>query len=163
LIANAATWSRRIRLARFPQTKSFDTFDFAAQPSLSKALVLELIRCEWIDKRENCIALRTELAQAQAEIERLRLIIRKLQRNQFGRRAESLDDDQLRLGFDDLDADVARAEATWLREQQVCSPDSLPAWRAPPRFWPNFMHDNMRDLDSRSRRLTAHLPARADE
>src|ERR1700730_3240337 len=27
---------RRIRLARFPQTKSFDTFDFAAQPSLNK-------------------------------------------------------------------------------------------------------------------------------
>jgi DNA replication protein DnaC len=48
---------RRIRLARFPQTKSFDTFDFAAQLSLNKALVLELIRCEWIDKRENCIAL----------------------------------------------------------------------------------------------------------
>src|ERR1700757_3641836 len=48
---------RRIRLARFPQTKSFDTFDFAAQPSLNKALVLELTRCEWIDKRENCIAL----------------------------------------------------------------------------------------------------------
>ena len=38
---------RRIRLARFPQTKSFDTFDFAAQPSLNKALVLELTRCEW--------------------------------------------------------------------------------------------------------------------
>jgi DNA replication protein DnaC len=37
---------RRIRLARFPQTKSFDTFDFAAQPSLNKALVLELTRCE---------------------------------------------------------------------------------------------------------------------
>jgi DNA replication protein DnaC len=48
---------RRIRLARFPQTKSFDTFDFAAQPSLNKALVLELMRCEWIDKRENCLAL----------------------------------------------------------------------------------------------------------
>jgi len=29
---------RHIRLARFPQTKSFDTFDFAAQPSLNKAL-----------------------------------------------------------------------------------------------------------------------------
>src|ERR1700758_2476637 len=55
---------------------------------------------------------RAGLAQAQAEIERLRLIIRKLQRNQFGRRAESLDDDQLRLGFGDLEADVARAEAT---------------------------------------------------
>lgn len=48
---------RRIRLARFPQTKSFDTFDFAAQPSLNKALVLELTRCEWIDRRQNCIAL----------------------------------------------------------------------------------------------------------
>src|ERR1700757_4507471 len=46
---------------------------------------------------------RAGLAEAQAEIERLRLIIRKLQRNQFGRRAESLDDDQLRLGFDDLE------------------------------------------------------------
>src|SRR6202035_1296162 len=48
---------RRIRLARFPQTKSFDTFDFAAQPSLNKALVLELTRCEWIDRRQNFLAL----------------------------------------------------------------------------------------------------------
>jgi DNA replication protein DnaC len=48
---------RRIRLARFPQTKSLDTFDFAAQPSLNKALVLELARCEWIETRQNCIAL----------------------------------------------------------------------------------------------------------
>jgi DNA replication protein DnaC len=48
---------RRIRLVHFPQTKSFDTFDFAAQPSLNKALVLELMRCEWIEKRQNCIAL----------------------------------------------------------------------------------------------------------
>jgi transposase len=55
---------------------------------------------------------RAELAEAQAEIERLHLIIRKLQRIQFGRRAESLDDDQLRLGLDDLEADVARVEAT---------------------------------------------------
>lgn len=48
---------RRIRLARFPQTKSLDTFDFMAQPSLNKALVLELARCEWIETRQNCIAL----------------------------------------------------------------------------------------------------------
>ena len=44
---------RRIRSARFPQTKSLDSFDFAAQPSLNKPLVLELARCEWIDRREN--------------------------------------------------------------------------------------------------------------
>ena len=37
---------RRIRLARFPHTKSFDTFDFTAQPSLNKPLVVELARCE---------------------------------------------------------------------------------------------------------------------
>lgn len=48
---------RRIRLARFAQIKSLDTFDFAAQPSLNKPLVLELSRCDWIEKRHNCIAL----------------------------------------------------------------------------------------------------------
>ena len=48
---------RRIRQARFPQTKSLDTFDFKAIPSLNKSLVLELARCEWIEQRENCIAL----------------------------------------------------------------------------------------------------------
>ncbi len=48
---------RRIRLARFSQTKSFDTFDFTAQPSLNKALVLELSRCQWMEKLQNCIAL----------------------------------------------------------------------------------------------------------
>jgi transposase len=40
---------------------------------------------------------RPTLSDAQAEIERLRLIIRKLQRSQFGQRAERLDDDQLQL------------------------------------------------------------------
>jgi hypothetical protein len=39
------------------------------------------------------------------------LIIKKLQRSQFGRRAEQLDDGQLQLGFEDLNADVARTEA----------------------------------------------------
>lgn len=48
---------RRIRQAKFPVTKSFDSFDFAAMPGLNKSLVLELARGEWIDKRENVIAL----------------------------------------------------------------------------------------------------------
>ena len=48
---------RRIRMAKFPHTKSFDTFDFAAQPSLNKTLVLELARGEWIEQRRNVIAL----------------------------------------------------------------------------------------------------------
>jgi transposase len=55
---------------------------------------------------------RANLTEAQAEIERLRLIVQKLQRSQFGRRAERLDDDQLQLSFEDLHADIARVEAT---------------------------------------------------
>ena len=45
------------------------------------------------------------------EIERLQRIIKQLQRARFGRQSERLDPDQLALGFEDLDADIARAEA----------------------------------------------------
>ncbi len=48
---------RRIRAARFPAVKSFDTFEFTAIPSLNKMLVLELARCEYVLRRENIIAL----------------------------------------------------------------------------------------------------------
>jgi DNA replication protein DnaC len=48
---------RRIKAARFPAKKSLDTFDFAAIPKLNKMLVLDLARCEWIERRENTIAL----------------------------------------------------------------------------------------------------------
>jgi len=48
---------RRIKAARFPATKSLDTFDFLAIPSLNKALVLELARCEYIERKDNVIAL----------------------------------------------------------------------------------------------------------
>ena len=51
------TIERRIRAARFPAVKGFDTFDFAAIPSLNKMLVLELARCEYVLRRENVIAL----------------------------------------------------------------------------------------------------------
>ena len=48
---------RRIRAAHFPTVKSLDSFDFPAIPSLNKALVLELARGEYIERRENVIAL----------------------------------------------------------------------------------------------------------
>src|SRR4051812_42839314 len=48
---------------------------------------------------------------AQAEIEKLRLLIRQLQRGQFGRRSEKLDPDQLQLGLEDLEQTAAAAEA----------------------------------------------------
>jgi DNA replication protein DnaC len=48
---------RRIRAAHFPAVKSLDSFDFPAIPSLNKALVLELARGEYGERRENVIAL----------------------------------------------------------------------------------------------------------
>jgi DNA replication protein DnaC len=48
---------RRIRAARFPAVKSLDSYDFTALPSLNKALVLELARCEYLARRDNVIAL----------------------------------------------------------------------------------------------------------
>ena len=48
---------RRIKAARFPVVKSLDSFDFAVIPKLNKMQVLELARCEWIERRENVIAL----------------------------------------------------------------------------------------------------------
>ena len=48
---------RRIRMAKFPAVKSLDSFDFKAMPSLNKTMVLELARCEYIERRENVIAL----------------------------------------------------------------------------------------------------------
>ena len=48
---------RRIKAAKFPATKSLDSFDFKAIASLNKPLVLELARCEYIDKYQNIIAL----------------------------------------------------------------------------------------------------------
>ena len=47
---------RRIKAARFPATKSLDTFDFLAMPSVNKHLVMQLARCEYVDRRENVIA-----------------------------------------------------------------------------------------------------------
>ncbi len=49
---------RRIKAARFPTVKSLDSFDFKAIPSLNKMQAFELARCEWIERRENVIALR---------------------------------------------------------------------------------------------------------
>lgn len=48
---------RRIKAAKFPGTKTLDTFDFLALPQLNKKLVLELARSEFIDRRENVLAL----------------------------------------------------------------------------------------------------------
>jgi transposase len=69
------------------------------------------------------------------EIERLQIIIKKLQRAQFGRRSERLDADQLALALEDLDGDIARiresrpaiaTEAAEAPSRRKPLPDHLP-------------------------------------
>ena len=48
---------RRIKAAKFPAVKTLDSFDFEALPSLNKALVMELARSEYVERRDNIIAL----------------------------------------------------------------------------------------------------------
>ena len=48
---------RRIKAARFPAVKTLESFNFPVLPSLKKTLVLELARSEYIERRENIIAL----------------------------------------------------------------------------------------------------------
>jgi transposase len=52
----------------------------------------------------------TRLAEVEAEVAKLHLLINKFQRMQYGRRSERLDPDQFALGLEDLDGDVARVE-----------------------------------------------------
>ncbi len=46
---------RRVKEARFPVVKTIDTFDFKAQPSINDRLVKELLRGEYINKKENIL------------------------------------------------------------------------------------------------------------
>ncbi len=46
---------RRLKAARFPTIKTLESFDFAAAPALNKPLVLELARCDFVERRENLL------------------------------------------------------------------------------------------------------------
>jgi len=48
---------RRIKYARFPVLKTFESFSFESQPSINEALVRELMRGEYVDQRENVLLL----------------------------------------------------------------------------------------------------------
>ena len=46
---------RRLKSAKFPFQKTLDEFEFAAQPAINKPLVLELMRGDYLDGRENIL------------------------------------------------------------------------------------------------------------
>jgi len=78
-------------------------------------------------------------AEAEAEIERLRHILKTLRRMQFGRRSEQRDPDQLLLGLEDVATDLTEFE-----EGAACT----------------FFEDDALSSDSPSQRLSLpdHLP-----
>ena len=46
---------RRIRIAKFPLTKTLDEFDFASQPTLNKQQILQLAQCHFIADKSNLV------------------------------------------------------------------------------------------------------------
>lgn len=117
---------------------------------------------------------RASLNEAKAEIERLNLIIKKLQRSQFGRRAERLDDDQLQLGLEDINTDVARVEASLplpTAETETpkaqCERPSLPAHLAREHVHLDIEHDGcpccggpLHPIGETVSEMLDHVPAR---
>jgi DNA replication protein DnaC len=51
--------TRRLKAAALPTIKLISEFDFAAQPTINRLLVLDLIRCEYINKKENVLMIGT--------------------------------------------------------------------------------------------------------
>jgi transposase len=57
------------------------------------------------------VALQGAIAEREAEIDKLRLLIQRLLRHRFGRRSEQMDPDQLQLGLEDLEQSIAAHQA----------------------------------------------------
>jgi transposase len=83
------------------------------------------------------------VSERDAEIEKLRLLIQRLLRHQFGRRSETLSPDQLQLGLEDLEQDLAAHEAA----QEAKSPQAAQA-----------RSRRQREAERNHGALPAHLP-----
>ena len=87
-----------------------DTPTLPEDPAALRAMLL----AAWAE-RDDAVAERDALA---ARNERLRHLLGKLQRMQFGRRSERLPEDQLQFAFEEVEASLAGNEA----EAEKCSP-----------------------------------------
>src|SRR5215212_10719168 len=87
----------------------------AAEPLPNEVAALRALLAQACAERD---AERAEKAQLASQNDRLRHLIRQLQRLQFGRRSEKLDPDQLNLALEDIEQAVAETEA----EQEKADP-----------------------------------------
>jgi len=76
------------------------------------------LRLMLLEARAERDAERDQNTRLAAQVDRLRHLLRQLQRLQFGRRSEKLDPDQLNLTFEDLEQAIAEVEA----EQERADP-----------------------------------------
>src|SRR5438270_11477381 len=74
--------------------------------------------------------LRRVVQEMNAENDKLRLLIQRLVRHQFGRRSEQLSAEQLQLGLEDLEQTVAANQAA---QEAVASEPKQPTTRARPQ------------------------------
>src|SRR3954454_9514032 len=103
------------------------------------AALRAMLAAAWVERdaeRAEKVRLTAECDRLAGQNDRLRHLIRQLQRLQFGRRSEKLDPDQLNLGLEDVEQAVAEIEAQQEKadpafkraraETRITSPGSLP-------------------------------------
>jgi len=84
--------------------------DLATLPD-DPAILQQMLRDMAAMAEQRHTILQVAVQEREAENEKLRLLIQRLLRHQFGRRSEQLDFDQLQLGLEDLEQTVAEGEA----------------------------------------------------
>lgn len=108
---------------------TLDLTNLPQDPALLTQMLRDMV--EMVEQQNAALqAIKTERDLHAAEIERLRLLIKQLQRMQFGRRSERLDPDQLQLALEDLEQAVAAAQAA--QEDAAAQPGTGTAAVQPP-------------------------------
>jgi len=116
--------------------------DLASLPD-DPATLQHLLREVVTAAEQQHTVLQDAVQQRDAEIDKLQLLIKRLLRQQFGRRSEQLTADQLQLGIEDLEQSIAESEA----EKDAAEP-AADKPRPRPKAKPNRNHGA----------LPAHLP-----
>ena len=75
------------------------------------AILQQMLRDMAAMAEQRHTALQAAVQEREAENDKLRMLIQRLLRHQFGRRSERLDFDQLQLGLEDLEQTIAEGEA----------------------------------------------------